>query len=145
MAYVREDQCHSCVLLSTHLQPKARLLFHRSPSDPRKPVWETRWGQHVNTARDGLHLSSVHRGLLVSWPKCAPICWQKRSASMCCNSNMSSLIFFVFVCFLSMFGPKVICAVTQTSSLLNELCLRFVVYFPINQIRGTNHNKYRVA
>lgn len=92
-----EARYHSGILLSAHLHPKGMAV------SPQVKVWSLRaserdeMGEDINTARDGLHLSTVHRGLLISWPNCAPICWQKKKfASIWCNSNIFSFLFLFF-------------------------------------------------
>lgn len=74
----QEAGYRSGILVSAHLHPKGMAVF------PQVTVWSLhacerdKMGEDINTARDGLHLSTVHRGLLISWPNCAPICWQKK-------------------------------------------------------------------
>lgn len=69
---------HSGILLSAHLHPKGMAVFLQVTVWSLRDCERDKMGEDINTAGDGLHLSTVHRVLLISWPNCAPIRLQKK-------------------------------------------------------------------
>lgn len=96
---------HPGILLSAHLHPKGMSVF------PQVTVWSPcacerdKMREDINTAGDGLHLSTVHGACSSPDPIVHPYAEQKKekSASAWCYSNIFSLSFF------PSFNLKVLC------------------------------------